>query len=154
MSSSVSHLTLTQTVMSTLFLTQTITIPNPTATGMTEVFKQFAMAQIKLFIFAGHDTTSAAAVFTFYLVFQHPEVLAKIRREHDEILGTNPAQAGAVLKETPHLINQLAYTLATVKEAMRLYPPVAVLRQGTPSRVLDGVLDRHAATPTRTTRST
>lgn len=38
---------------------------NPSATGINATFKEFAMAQLKLFIFAGHDTTSAGATFTY-----------------------------------------------------------------------------------------
>ncbi|TGO52386.1 hypothetical protein BCON_0142g00120 [Botryotinia convoluta] len=66
---------------------------NPSATGIDKSFQNFALAQIKLFIFAGHDTTSAGAIFTYHLLSQHPNVLAKVRAEHTEVLGTNIADA-------------------------------------------------------------
>lgn len=48
----------------------------PSAKGINSAFRDLATAQIKLFIFAGHDTTSAAAVFTYHLLSQHPAILA------------------------------------------------------------------------------
>ena len=48
------------------------TVENPSARGMNATFIDFAMAKIKLFIFADHDTTSAGAIFTYHLLSQHP----------------------------------------------------------------------------------
>ncbi|KAL8656067.1 MAG: hypothetical protein Q9210_000505 [Variospora velana] len=59
---------------------------HPTAKGIDADFKEFAMAQIKLFIFAGHNTTSAGAVFTYHLLVKYPEALAKVsRRAHESV---------------------------------------------------------------------
>lgn len=88
------------------------------------------MAQIKLFIFAGHDTTSAGAIFTYHLLFQHPNVLAKVRAEHTEVLGANIADAESIIASKPQLLNQLTYTIAVIKESLRIYPTVAALRDG------------------------
>ena len=105
---------------------------NPSATGINVDFKDFAIAQIKLFIFAGHDTTSAGAVFTYHLLSQHPEILAKVRAEHDTVLGLNVGAAASLLSSEPPLLNQLPYTLAVIKESLRIYPTVAALRDGQP----------------------
>ena len=56
---------------------------------MDNYFKELAMAQIKLFIFAGHDTTSISAVYTYHLLAKHPDALARIRAEHDSVLGSD-----------------------------------------------------------------
>lgn len=105
---------------------------NPEATGINADFKDFAMAQIKLFIFAGHDTTSAGAIFTYHLLTQHPEVLADVRAEHDDVLGSDVDLAASRLSSKPSLLNQLQYTLAVIKESLRIYPTVAALRDGQP----------------------
>jgi cytochrome P450 len=105
---------------------------NPEATGINADFKDFAMAQIKLFIFAGHDTTSAGAIFTYHLLTQHPEVLADVRAEHDDVLGSDVDLAASRLSSKPSLLNQLPYTLAVIKESLRIYPTVAALRDGQP----------------------
>ncbi|APA13955.1 hypothetical protein SS1G_11247 [Sclerotinia sclerotiorum 1980 UF-70] len=111
---------------------------NPSATGIDKSFQDFAMAQIKLFIFAGHDTTSAGAIFTYHLLSQHPEILAKVRAEHTEVLGANIADAEAVIASKPQLLNQLTYTIAVIKESLRIYPTVAALRDGQPDFHLVG----------------
>jgi cytochrome P450 len=103
---------------------------NPAATGVPAPFRSAAMAQIKLFLFAGHDTTSTAVVFTFHLLSKHPKVLHKVREEHEAVFGTNVSELPTLLKSKPHLLNQLPYTLAVVKEALRLYPTVSALRKG------------------------
>jgi cytochrome P450 len=104
---------------------------NPGSTGIPAPFKSAAMAQIKLFIFAGHDTTSTATVFTFHLLYKHPEVLQRVREEHDAVLGP-AANVPSLLSSKPHLLNQLPYTLASIKEALRIYPTVSTIRSGQP----------------------
>ncbi|KAL8744557.1 MAG: hypothetical protein Q9190_003216 [Brigantiaea leucoxantha] len=50
---------------------------NPSATGIDAHFSSFAVGQIKLFIFTGHDTTSTGAIFTYHLLAQHLDILSK-----------------------------------------------------------------------------
>ena len=50
-------------------------------------FKSWATAQIRLFLFVGHDSTAATIVYCLYLLSKHPEALAKIRAEHDNVFG-------------------------------------------------------------------
>jgi len=111
---------------------------NPSTAGINATFKDFAMAQIKLFIFAGHDTTSAGAIFTYHLLAQHPDILSKVRAEHDTVFGSNAADISSILSSKPQLLNQLPYTLAVVKETLRIYPTVAALRDGQPDFYLSG----------------
>ena len=85
------------------------------------------MAQIKGFIFAGHDATSASAVFTYHLLSTHPKVLAKVRAEHDKIFGPDVDEVASILCAKPSIINELPYTLAVIKETLRIYPLVAAL---------------------------
>lgn len=105
---------------------------NPSAESVPEAFKQAAIAQIKLFIFAGHDTTSSATVFTYDLLSKHSDALAKVRAEHNAIFGSNLLETGSILTSKPQLLSQLPYTLAVIKETMRIYPTVAALRVGQP----------------------
>jgi len=105
---------------------------NPSADSIPDTFKDAAIAQIKLFIFAGHDTTSSATVFTYDLLSRHPKILARVRAEHDSVFGPDPSDASSLLLSNSQLLNQLSYTLATIKEALRIYPTVAALRIGQP----------------------
>ncbi len=68
---------------------------------------------------AGHETTSNALSWTWYLLAQHPEVEAKLHAELDSVLaGRQPT-----LADLPNL----PYTLQIIKESMRLYPPAWIL---------------------------
>lgn len=91
-------------------------------------FLDIAIAQLKVFIFAGHDTTASTISFAYSLLFQHPTALAACRAEHTAILGPDPSAALARLTANPTLLHQLPYTLAVLKETLRLYPPAATAR--------------------------
>jgi cytochrome P450 len=64
---------------------------------------------------AGHETTSNALMWTWYLLAQHPEVFEQLTRELDEVLGDRAP--------SPADYPRLAYTEMVFAESMRLYPP-------------------------------
>jgi cytochrome P450 len=92
-------------------------------------FAGIAANQIRMFIFAGNDSTASALVYIYHLLSKNPSALAKLRQEHDEIFSSN-ANAGNLLRKDPALINQCRYTLAVIKETLRLFPPSSSLRDG------------------------
>jgi cytochrome P450 len=68
---------------------------------------------------AGHETTSHALTWTWYLLATHPEILSRMQLELDQVLaGKTP---------TVNDLGALPYTQAVFEEAMRLYPPVPAL---------------------------
>lgn len=73
---------------------------------------------ITLFV-AGHETTSNALAWTWYLLSQHPEIEAKLHEELDRVLGEKPV----TLEDLP----RLPYVQKVLKESMRLYPPAWIL---------------------------
>lgn len=97
---------------------------------LDETFRSYATFQIRTFLFAGHDTTSSSLCHALYLLSKHPETLKKLREEHDSVLGQDPTLAAKVICNNPQTLNQLLYTTAIVKEAMRLFPPASAARQG------------------------
>lgn len=73
---------------------------------------------------AGHETTSNALTWTWYLLSQHPEVEERLHEEVDGVLnGRLP---------TFHDLPNLPYTAMVIKEALRLYPPAWVLNGRSP----------------------
>ncbi|KAH8649147.1 sterigmatocystin biosynthesis P450 monooxygenase StcS [Xylariales sp. PMI_506] len=90
-------------------------------------------SNVKAFAFAGHDTTASTACWCFHRLRKHPHTLSKLRAEHDEILGPAPRQAPDILFQSPQKINDLPYTLAVIKETLRLHPLVHSPRKGSPS---------------------
>lgn len=90
------------------------------------------LANLKLFLFAGHDTTSSTICWMFKLLQDNPTSLTLLRAEHDAILGSDSSQAARLLREAPQLLNKLFYTHGVVKETLRFYPLAATVRQGEP----------------------
>lgn len=80
--------------------------------------KQVRDEALTLFL-AGHETTALALSWAFYLLSLNPETQAKLFAEVDSVLGGRDA--------TFEDFDRLPYTYKVVKEAMRLYPPAAVI---------------------------
>jgi cytochrome P450 len=85
---------------------------NETGGGMTP---QEVRDQVVTIFMAGHETTSQALSWTWYLLSQHPAVEAKLYDELGTVLGGR----------TPRHedIADLRYTRMVIEESMRLYPP-------------------------------
>jgi cytochrome P450 len=71
--------------------------------------------EIVTFLLAGHETTSNALAWAFYLISRDPEVEARLRAELRDVLGTRAPEASD--------LDRLVYTKAILEETMRLYPP-------------------------------
>ena len=108
------------------------TNPSSLPTKMDPEFSEFMRAQVKLFLQAGHDTTAASIVYTLYTLSRHPLALTRLRSELDTVFGPDITATCDRLSENPHLLHQCSYLLAVVKETLRLYPPTATARFGTP----------------------
>ncbi|KAE8422580.1 cytochrome P450 [Aspergillus pseudocaelatus] len=101
-------------------------------------FKRLVAPQLRIFLFAGRNTTSSTLIYIYYLLAQHPEALAQIRAEHEDVLGADPAEAQGHIKEDVQLLNKLTYTTAVIKETLRLFPPSASMREGRPDAEIIG----------------
>lgn len=93
-------------------------------------FRLFAVRQIRLFLFVGHDSTSSTICYILHLLSQNPSALARLRTEHDKVLGKDISAAQQLLTSQPQLTKSLHYTLAVIKEALRLFTPAGCSRQG------------------------
>lgn len=79
-----------------------------------EDLQQVRDETISLFL-AGHETTANALTWTWYLLAQHPEAEAQLRRELTDVLqGRLPT-----VQDIPRLV----YCAMVIREALRLYPP-------------------------------
>jgi cytochrome P450 len=105
--------------------------PDAAKTGTIDPsFIDDVVAQIKIFLFAGHDTSGATLCFIYYLLARNPSALAKVREELDSVLGPDVRTCAANISRNPNLLNQLPYTSAVIKETLRMYPPAATMREG------------------------
>lgn len=98
----------------------------------TAEFIDRLVANLKIFLFAGHDTTASTICFMMKLLQDSPSSLEKLRSEHDAVLGLEVDKAAQVLTTSPHLLQSLPYTLAVIKETLRLHPLAATLREPPP----------------------
>jgi cytochrome P450 len=71
------------------------------------------------FLSAGHETTSVALTWTLWLIARDPELQDLLHKEVSDAVGEGPIAA-------PHL-DQLPLCRQAIQEAMRLFPPAAVL---------------------------
>lgn len=90
-------------------------------------FLPYALAETKHTMFAGHETTAFSLAWIFHMLASHRDVMDKVRAEHECVLGPDPA---ASLRASPHLLSQLAYTSAVIKEMMRVHTNVGTMREG------------------------
>ncbi|KAI9743461.1 MAG: hypothetical protein M1818_002773 [Claussenomyces sp. TS43310] len=105
--------------------------PKKTNSDLDATFKTFAMSQIKLFIFAGYDTTAATAIYAIHLLSRNPLALQRLVEEHASIFGSDLSKIADLIIDQPQLVNRLPYTSAVIKETLRLYPPVSNTRKAT-----------------------
>jgi sterol 14-demethylase len=96
-------------------------------------------------MFAGHHTTSGTAAWTLIELLRHPEQMAAVTSELDSLYVDGSSVSFQALREIPRLE-------ATVKEALRLHPPlILLLRVATEDAEVGGYLiragDLVAATP-------
>ncbi|KAL8809789.1 MAG: hypothetical protein Q9223_002882 [Gallowayella weberi] len=103
------------------------------ASALPKQFKRSAIDQFKTFLFAGHDTTSSTACYIVHLLSKHPAVLDKVCQEHDEVYGSDTSKTAKAITEDPYSLNRLPYTMAVLKEVLRLHPPVSTARRGDPN---------------------
>jgi sterigmatocystin biosynthesis cytochrome P450 monooxygenase len=106
--------------------------------GMDATFRDTAICQIRKFAFAGHDTTSSTICYAFHLLSTHPSLRRLLIAEHNDVLGRDYKQTASLINENPNILNQLPYTLAVVKETLRLYPPASSTRRGEPDHFIHG----------------
>ena len=105
---------------------------SPTSPTIDAEYKELLMSQIKIFLLAGHDTTSASAVYVYHLLAKHPSILALVQEEHNSIFGPNITALPTILASKPYTLNELPVTLAIIKETLRLFPPGGAARAGQP----------------------
>jgi cytochrome P450 len=73
---------------------------DPSRAAIRELDKDsrtFVTRNIRMLLFAGHDSTGSTISYCYYLLSQNPEKLALIRAEHDSIFGTDLSKAGPAI---------------------------------------------------------
>ena len=103
-----------------------------TPSNLDPEFRAFAIRQIRLFVFVGHDSTSSTICYIFHLLATNPEARSRLCTEHDTVFGKDPAKTQSLLETRPQLTDSLLYTTAIIKETLRLFTPAGSTRAGKP----------------------
>lgn len=119
-----------QTLMDVALLALTSGSSTTLPEAPDESFIEILISNIKSFIFAGHDTLASTICFLVKCLEDNPECLETLRAEHDSVLGKDVDSAATRLQEAPHILNSLHYTLAVIKEVLRIYPLASTMREG------------------------
>jgi cytochrome P450 len=72
----------------------------------------------------------------YYLLSVHPEVLSRVRAEHDQFVGKDLNTTIATLTSSPQVLNKLVLTSAVLKEVLRLFPIGFTVRKAQPGTTL------------------
>jgi cytochrome P450 len=80
--------------------------------GMTD---ELVLSESMQLLVAGHETSSNALSWMFYLLSTRPDCLEKVRQEFDSIIGDAPLSYVDVPR--------FEFTTQVISEALRLYPP-------------------------------
>ena len=80
--------------------------------GMSD---ELVLSESMQLLVAGHETSSNALSWLFYLLSTHPDCLEKVRQEFDSLLGDAPLSYTDVPRSE--------FTAQVIQEALRLYPP-------------------------------
>ena len=119
---------------------------NGSSDAMDATFRDFATSQLRTFVFAGHDSTGSTICYAFHLLSTHSSVRRLLIDEHNRVLGPELDQAASRISQNPHILGQLRYTLAVVKETLRMYPPASSTRSGEPGYSIQGLDGRQLPT--------
>lgn len=98
-----------------------------------DIFFDSMLQNVKIFMLAGHDTTTATICFALEMLARHPKELDKLRAEHDSVFGKDLKNVEEIIRSSPEKVNNLPFTLAVIKECLRLFPLALTVRQGSSS---------------------
>ena len=73
--------------------------------------------EVMTLLFAGHDTATSTIGFMFYELSRHPDVVAALREEQDNVLGEERPDAALLMSGRLELLERV------VDETLRMYPP-------------------------------
>lgn len=85
-------------------------------------FMQMAITQVRTLLLAGSGTTTGTLSFAYALLSFHPEVVRKLRHEHDTVFCPGIDDTYALLQKDINRINGLEYTTNVLKETLRMFP--------------------------------
>uniref|UniRef100_A0A1A7X5A9 Cholesterol 24-hydroxylase n=2 Tax=Iconisemion striatum TaxID=60296 RepID=A0A1A7X5A9_9TELE len=104
-----------------------------TEESMTQEDEELMLDNFVTFFIAGQETTANQLAFCIMELGRHPEILEKVRKEVDEVIGVKPEISYDDL-------GKLGYLSQVLKETLRMYPTApGTARQIDEDMVIDGI---------------
>jgi cytochrome P450 len=103
------------------------------ANAPDDAFIEQVFYQLMIFFFGGDDALSITIPRVFRQLQLNPECVTKLQAEHDAVLGPDPSLAAERIREAPHILDSLQYTMGVIKETLRMNPATITIREGQPS---------------------
>jgi cytochrome P450 len=85
-------------------------------------FVNMATTHVKTLLLAASGTTASTLSFTYMFLSIYPDVVLKLRAEHDTIFAPGIEASYMMLQQQPQKLNELKYTTNVIKEVLRFYP--------------------------------
>ncbi|XXG96359.1 hypothetical protein Hte_002641 [Hypoxylon texense] len=83
---------------------------------------ELLVTNVKGLLVGAMGTTADTLCYAYMLLSKHPEVVQKMREEHDRVFGRDLETTLENVKEHPTKLGELEYTTSVLKEVMRLFP--------------------------------
>ncbi|CAL1586033.1 unnamed protein product [Knipowitschia caucasica] len=101
--------------------------------SMTKEDEEFMVDNFVTFFIAGQETTANTLAFCVMELGRHPDILEKVRKEVDDVIGMK--------REISYEdLGHLTYLSQVLKETLRLYPPiVGTSRELAEDMLIDGI---------------
>jgi len=93
-------------------------------------FMETMLVNLKALLMGGQGTTTDTLCFAFMLLSINPDVLQRLRDEHNRVFDPSIDITLKILQDSPHKLNELEYTNAVIKETLRVFPIGFVVRSG------------------------
>ncbi|KAF4991515.1 hypothetical protein FDECE_14021 [Fusarium decemcellulare] len=105
-------------------------------TVLSKADEQLLLTNIKSLLVGGHGTTTDSICFIYMLLSKAPQVVEKMLQEHTEQFGADFQTAIDILVDAPEKLQQLPYTDAVVREALRMFPVGFGVREAPPGATI------------------
>ncbi|GJN81197.1 hypothetical protein PLIIFM63780_004729 [Purpureocillium lilacinum] len=119
-----------KSIMDRIVLDKLQSEPNTTKLG--DEFIETVVTNLKALLLGGHGTTTDTFTFATMFLSLHPDVVERLRREHNEHFAPDLDTTVEQLVAKPTKTNDLEYTNAVIKETLRFFPIGFTIRQAPP----------------------
>ncbi|KAI1773588.1 cytochrome P450 [Hypoxylon cercidicola] len=100
--------------------------------GFSQEEMTLLVTNVKGLLLGAQGTTVDSLCFTYMMLATHPEVLQKVREEHDTVFGKDMETTLQTLEASPRKLEELTYSAAVLKEALRMFPIGFSVKQAKP----------------------